>query len=123
MTNLTENQRDELEFRFLSRVDDTLLIELSETVGIRTNPDELEAAAKCPCADCETDTADLGEWYMLKPEIWQAAGMTKGFLCIGCVEQRLERKLTPTDFPDAPVNRPSKSDRLLNRLGYTRSVR
>jgi hypothetical protein len=40
------------------------------------------------------------EVYMVRDRIWQAAGMEGfgGCLCIGCLEQRIGRMLTPKDF-------------------------
>jgi hypothetical protein len=40
------------------------------------------------------------ELYMVKESIWKAAGMEPygGCLCIGCLEQRLGRKLKRKDF-------------------------
>jgi hypothetical protein len=41
------------------------------------------------------------------------------FLCIGCIETRLGRTLTPRAFTDAPINRPNdrwNSPRLNARL-------
>ena len=53
------------------------------------------------CYDCGS-SEDL---YVLKDEVWAATGMGEhGFLCTGCVEQRLGRELTRADFTDAPVN-------------------
>jgi hypothetical protein len=68
---------------------------------------------KLPCFDCKTDTSEIGEYYMLHDEIWQAAiTATKPlkrirFLCVGCIEERLGRELNPADFTDAPINRQS----------------
>jgi len=47
-----------------------------------------------------------------------------GLLCIGCLERRLGRRLTPADFTDAPANDPSDRDsgrsrRFLDRLGWS----
>lgn len=52
-------------------------------------------------------------WKKVNPNIL-------GLLCIGCLEHRLGRELTRTDFTDAPVNSTDifdKSRRLQNRLG------
>jgi hypothetical protein len=74
------------------------------------------------CKDCGTNTSPRRgkhETYIVQGEVWQAAGMEDGFLCIGCLETRLGRMLTPTDFIDAPVNDPNdgqSTDRLLSRL-------
>ena len=63
------------------------------------------------------------EIYIVKSAIWKAAGMADwgGCLCIGCLEKRLGRMLTPKDFPrDHPLNSPSLpcTDRLrLRREG------
>jgi hypothetical protein len=81
------------------------------------------------CIDCGVDTYPLecrdartSEYYMVHDAIWLAAGMSTkyggGFLCIGCLEARLGRTLTPCDFTDAPINRPDRwhSPRLNARL-------
>jgi hypothetical protein len=43
---------------------------------------------------------DHTEVYTVKPKVWKAAGMEPmgGCLCIGCLEKRLGRQLTPKDF-------------------------
>jgi hypothetical protein len=83
------------------------------------------------CKDCGVDTAPKGrececEYYMVHDKVWSTAGMKKdgGFLCIGCLENRLGRELTAADFTSAPVNNPHwwrhswrHSERLENRLG------
>jgi hypothetical protein len=43
---------------------------------------------------------------MVRDAIWTEAKMQKGYLCIGCLEQRLGRTLTADDFADLPVNEP-----------------
>ena len=58
------------------------------------------------------------EWYMVHDRVWAAAGMDtgtiplggRGFLCVGCLEARLGRRLRRRDFIDAPVNWPSAID-------------
>jgi hypothetical protein len=60
------------------------------------------------------------EVYMLKSTIWKAAGMEDfgGCLCIGCVEKRLGRMLTPKDFKrNHPFSMFPGTDRLLARRG------
>ena len=63
------------------------------------------------------------EIYIVKSAIWKAAGMADfgGCLCIGCLEKRLGRMLTPKDVPrDHPLNNRSLpcTDRLrLRREG------
>jgi hypothetical protein len=79
------------------------------------------------CLDCAVDTSGrtgIAEYYVVTDEIWMAANPDRaGMLCIGCLEKRIRRRLTPADFIDCPLNtdsgplRFSKSKRLLNRLG------
>lgn len=76
------------------------------------------------CLDCRTDTGKLGEHYMLKDSTWYKAHVSNvGMICIGCIEIRLGRKLTVSDFNDSHVNRPAAgkffSQRLMDRLGLT----
>jgi hypothetical protein len=85
------------------------------------------------CGGCGIDTGwdGLGEWYTVTNEIWEQAWPNTSnakknnpngpryFLCIGCLEEKLGRKLTRHDFVNNNVlNRPtsSQSKRLLNRL-------
>lgn len=77
------------------------------------------------CIDCNIDTIEGAEYYMVIDIIWSTTGLGPydGKLCIGCLETRLGRILTQEDFMDAPINDPAlfkvkRSDRLLNRLGY-----
>jgi hypothetical protein len=75
------------------------------------------------CADCGVGTHSINEYYMVKNHVWvQAQGGTK-LLCIGCLEKRIGRTLTRSDFDDAAsVNadantfRRKFSDRLQARL-------
>lgn len=58
---------------------------------------------------------------MVKHEIWMTAMKSKaGMLCIGCLETRLERNLTNSDFLPCALNKETKrfkkSDRLKDRL-------
>ena len=76
---------------------------------------------KALCLDCGIDTAPCTqsrgcrhvrrwEMYMVYYRVWQAAGMRQGFLCIGCLERRLGRRVGPEDFTKVPINRPSPWD-------------
>jgi hypothetical protein len=57
---------------------------------------------------------------MVSDEVWlEANPKGRGMLCIGCLEERLNRLLTKDDFIDAPVNSmwlTVGSTRLKNRL-------
>src|ERR1700730_9185858 len=85
----------------------------------------------CICKDCGMRTTpSIGkrvfrhircwEYYMFQNKLWAAAGMKKkGFLCIGCLEDRIGRRLTPRDFTVSPINDPDdlfKTPRLVSRL-------
>ena len=52
------------------------------------------------CADCGVLAASLGDWYMLKDELWARTGLAPdaGVLCLPCCEQRLGREFRVTDF-------------------------
>lgn len=75
-----------------------------------------------PCADCGAETI-VTEFYMVTNDVWSEAsgcGPAPQFLCIGCLEQRLGRRLTPPDFTDCLLNeitRITGSDRIRARLG------
>ena len=71
------------------------------------------------CLDCKQDTGKMHEHYFIHTEIWlSVVGNKTGMLCVGCLENRLNRRLTKTDFPDITVNNPryeAKSQRLMER--------
>jgi hypothetical protein len=72
------------------------------------------------CLDCNEDTSELKEHYFIHTELWlSVANSIKGMLCIGCLEERLGRKLTKDDFTSATINSPryeAKSQRLMERF-------
>lgn len=75
-----------------------------------------------PCNDCGVDTyAEVDrEWYHVHGPVWEAAGMSPeglGFLCIGCLETRLGRRLVPEDF-DGYGPDPRDSARLRSRRKF-----
>lgn len=60
------------------------------------------------------------EVYMVRRKIWKQAGMEPwgGCLCIGCLEKRLGRQLTPRDFQkNHPFMRIPGTQRLIDRRG------
>ena len=90
---------------------------------------------RATCGSCGIDAGwnGLGEWYTVRDCIWEQVwpgtsnsnkptGKLTGlryFLCIGCLEERLGRKLTADDFePGNILNRPQQgqSKRLQDRL-------
>ena len=73
------------------------------------------------CLDCGVDTGAIDEYYMVTHELWACANPDgAGMLCIGCLEKRLGRELTPDDFPNGADRSSPKSERLLKRLGDSR---
>jgi hypothetical protein len=80
-------------------------------------------AGRFVCLDCHDDVLKAGEYYLLRDEVWVAANPQRlGMLCIGCVEKRLGRRLTPQDFQGEPldhhlINGPALSKRLMTRIG------
>lgn len=100
---------------------------------------------RTPCRDCGVDVlprtlrgyARVGrcEVYMVHDEVWTAAGgppsptperpePTDFYLCVGCLEGRLGRRLTPGDFEDVGLNDDGLADtpRLRDRKGTGRNV-
>lgn len=81
----------------------------------------MSARNKFMCIDCRVDTGKIGEHYMLQDHIWLSiTDSRRGMLCIGCLENRLGRRLALHDFNDSHVNKPYAgklfSLRLSNRL-------
>jgi hypothetical protein len=63
---------------------------------------------------------DRSEVYTVRETVWARAGMTPwgGCLCIGCLEERIGRRLKPKDFDrDHPFNQMPGTQRLLSRRG------
>lgn len=53
------------------------------------------------CKDCR----GIDQPYMVLNSVWKAAKMKKGFLCLACLEKRLNRRLKLRDFmQNAPIN-------------------
>lgn len=79
-----------------------------------------KSRARFKCLDCNVDTGKLHEHYMLEDSVWfQVVNSNQGMLCIGCIEARLGRLLTPKDFNNSFINNPGfapMSMRLLSRL-------
>lgn len=70
------------------------------------------------CIDCDVNTEDIGEYYMVHVGVWpKEIGPHNGMLCIGCLEKRIGRQLTPEDFTLCPLNTFPGSERLESRRG------
>jgi carbamoylphosphate synthase large subunit len=61
---------------------------------------------------------------MVTDAVWAEAGDVAGRLCVGCLEERIGRVLTPEDFLPLPVNDDDELDsvRLRTRKGSGRAV-
>jgi hypothetical protein len=75
---------------------------------------------KVPCDDCGVNTSSNGgiaEYYMVHYHVWNSIRPAQ-FLCVGCLERRLGRRLVHEDFNwQAPINVISEySERLLLRM-------
>lgn len=68
------------------------------------------------CVGCGLDLDLVGERFELVPEI--RAAMSAWPLCVGCVEDRLHRRLTITDLAGGTdiFQRQGRSPRLLKRI-------
>jgi hypothetical protein len=67
------------------------------------------------------------EVYIVRKKLWLKAGMKPwgGCLCVGCLEKRIGRQLTPKDFDpegDATWANLPCTERLLNRRGYKSAI-
>lgn len=58
------------------------------------------------CIDCGRSTYGIGEYYMVRDEVWDKAvpDGARGMLCVGCLELRIGRKLCFLDFTLCPLN-------------------
>ena len=54
------------------------------------------------CVDCQTCTLCTGQYYMVKNEVWAAAGLgpVDGMLCLDCLGQRIGREVAYDDFTE-----------------------
>lgn len=74
------------------------------------------------CADCRRDVrpgVGIDEQFMVQNELWALATEARpaDFLCVGCIENRIGRRLRRHDFTGAPLNFDiGKSDRLHRRI-------
>lgn len=59
------------------------------------------------CVDCNFDTFEDDERYMVDSRLWKMSGIDPqgSHLCIGCLEKRLGRQLYPDDFTICLLNR------------------
>ena len=67
------------------------------------------------CNDCSKEVvgpkADRKDWYMVHAFLWDQFGLGRSmvlrqdlFLCWGCMEERLGRKMKKSDLSKFPVN-------------------
>ena len=55
------------------------------------------------CKDCERNTILLPQ-YMVSDALWEKHGVGDAFLCIFCLQTRMQRNITKQDFKDVPCN-------------------
>ena len=72
------------------------------------------------CDDCQGSTT--GEHYLVHDAVWfEATPDAEGWLCIGCLEARLGRRLIPADFQPINLNFnqliEDRTERFQNRVG------
>jgi hypothetical protein len=76
--------------------------------------------ARFTCNDCGVNVVKIGDFCMLKPQIWEGV-LGLGWndnLCVRCIEARLGRQLGLFDFgAPASVEGYPVSDTLVSRLG------
>lgn len=84
----------------------------------------MEREVNFNCMDCDVDTKAIHEYYTVWDSVWLFANPADhGILCIGCLEERLGRRLVSTDFPDFPINYIfQQSNRLRDRIGVLESA-
>jgi hypothetical protein len=86
----------------------------------RYRPEECDCNPSVLCMDCEVEVWPW-EMYMVIDAIWRQVGEPSA-LCVGCLEERLGRRLVPADFPELPINDDEEHDsfRLRERKGSGR---
>ena len=78
----------------------------------RADPHWLNKWARSPdrylCRDCRREVQAIGEYCMLKEQIWYRTGLGSigGVLCLRCIEHRLGRLLRRRDFEIATTREP-----------------
>ena len=72
------------------------------------------------CTDCNIDTLEIDEYYMVHDRIWVlATGNSKGMLCFDCLGARLGRELTEDDFTDCELNYGSEGFKFADKIDKT----
>jgi hypothetical protein len=65
------------------------------------------------CLDCGIDIYDIDEYYMVYDHVWRAAAGKDDWdgmkLCLGCLSERLGRRLYLDDFKPMPLNRDERT--------------
>lgn len=93
---------------------------LTKTEFLQLVVETMDYMGEVECVLCGVDTTAINEYYMINNDLWKQYGAHSGMMCIGCLEERLGRKLTKDDFSDALLNsdfRFQRSERLADRLG------
>jgi len=68
------------------------------------------------CIDCNVDTYETNEYYMVHDHLWATAtGNSKGMLCLDCLSSRLGRALRVEDFTNCLLNQGSDGMRFAKK--------
>lgn len=84
-----------------------------------TEPENQTNTVELHCTDCNIDLFGIKEYYSIKDRTQAEANIEQhDYLCVGCIEKRLNRQLTFRDFREAPLNviGDDHSERLNNRI-------
>lgn len=83
------------------------------------------------CTGCGINTSRADEYYMIQHDLWASTSAGRGMLCVGCLEEKIGRRLEPADFIDCDLNfgpymrdgsPRRKSRRLAERMGLTAEI-
>jgi hypothetical protein len=118
--------------RIVARAYTAQVLDLQDAIQVAYAGVDVEEAARDAalerrfhCLDCDVHTSAIGEYYMLRDEVWLEANPDgDGMLCVGCLEKRLGRRLEPTDFTESTHNFVDRaSPRLRSRVLGVEEVR
>jgi hypothetical protein len=93
--------------RIVARAYTAQVLDLQDAIQVAYAGVDVEEAARDAalerrfhCLDCDVHTSAIGEYYMLRDEVWAETGVAPngGMLCLKCAEKRLGRQLRPEDF-------------------------
>ena len=76
---------------------------------MNSTPEPNVAYPELDCLDCPKNLINEPHYYMIHDYIWhRVVPEGKGMLCFDCLEKRLGRMLTPSDFTVSLLNEEHK---------------